>query len=87
MNQISNELNKDSLSEINSIVNEINLGEINDMVQELKKSISDVDNKEVLTLMDQIDILNSDLQYLYNAISKIQDDIFDKITITCNEKD
>ena len=51
-NQISNELNKDSLSEINSNVNEFDLGEINNMVQELKESISGVDNKEVLTLMD-----------------------------------
>ena len=83
-NQISNELNKDSLSEINSNVNEFDLSEINNMVQELKESISGVDNKEVLTLMDQIDILNSDLQYLYNAINKIQDDIFDIIDLRCN---
>ena len=83
-NQISNELNKDSLSEINSNVNEFDLGEINNMVQELKESISGVDNKEVLTLMDQINILNSDLQYLYNAINKIQDDIFDIIDLRCN---
>ena len=92
-NQISNELNKDSLSEINSfvnkidlgeiIVNEIDLGEINNMVQELKESISGVDNKEVLTLLDQINILNSDLQYLNNAISKTQDEIFDKIDLIC----
>ena len=83
-NQISNELNKDSLSEINSNVNEFDLSEINNMVQELKESISGVDNKEVLTLMDQINILNSDLQYLYNAINKIQDDIFDIIDLRCN---
>ena len=92
-NQISNELNKDSLSEINSfvnkidlgeiIVNEIDLDEINNMVQELKESISGVDNKEVLALLDQINILNSDLQYLYNAISKVQDEIFDKIDLIC----
>ena len=60
-NQISNELNKDSLSEINSIVNEFDLGEINNMVQELKESISGVDNKEVLTLMDEINKLILDL--------------------------
>ena len=82
-NQISNELNKDSLSEINSIVNEFDLGEINNMVQELKKSISGVDNKEVLTLMDQINGLNSNLQYLYNTKGKT-DDIFDLIDLRCN---
>ena len=60
-NQISNDLNKDSLSEINSIVNEFDLGEINNMVQELKESISGVDNKEVLTLMDEINKLILDL--------------------------
>ena len=82
-NQISNELNKDSLSEINSIVNEFDLGEINNMVQELKESISGVDNKEVLTLMDQINKLILDLQYLYNTIGKT-DDFFDLINLRCN---
>ena len=56
------------------------------MVQELKESISGVDNKEVLTLMDEINKLNSDLQYLYNTIGKTDetDDIFDLIDLRCN---
>ena len=53
------------------------------MVQELKESISGVDNKEVLTLMDQINRFNSDLQYLYNTKGKT-DDIFDLIDLRCN---
>ena len=56
------------------------------MVQELKESISGVDNKEVLTLMDEINKLILDLQYLYNTIGKTDetDDFFDLIDLRCN---
>ena len=53
------------------------------MVQELKESISGIDNKEVLTLMDQINKLILDLQYLYNTIGKTND-FFDLINLRCN---